>query len=559
MSGQIWKNITRAANGFYACLLLALVIMTSAAAWGYPSVCNVMHVFLESYFLMTIAANVLALGQYAIWGEGAPGCWERASMLALEILPIPVNSIFELAFWSLRTSWERPSDFGARSLSAFSCVSGLLMLVATANLIAIALLEKFRNFDIEDALLAAASEAQGRGDAYVMPFHIRLFYSAWFLPAFALASLAGSLSSLVLATEYGFLQRLALSIFSFALFFVPSAVAFWKTRGYIHYMMKMNDTGGDELRSQAAQIDISVRTSLATGDLRVLSCAWLLKNMYGSLVKRFQDMPEEAFVPPDQAADMHDKGNVFVLSYGWLQPGMPDPYGMYLNAVLIFLQSLTSSKVASSCLFWDFLCLPQWPRDPQEDDRFGRLLDLMGNLYGSLWKTTVLQHQQIPPKPHDAHDDSGNSMYNAHPYFGRGWCIFEDGASRLAAGRRHELNMQVQPKLIDISQGVPQIQSIIDPPRIADLESRLMSGRFTGKGDRDKVAAMLCRYSTSLQIAEQDDDVEIVARRHSHRLSQLFAAPTKIAAHRHSHRRSQLVAAPSSPRDIQLVVRTQRD
>ena len=76
-------------------------------------------------------------------------------------------------------------------------------------------------------------------------------------------------------------------------------------------------------------IDASIQEVLISGELRLLSCSWLLANMADRLISRFQDMPAEAFVSRTDAADMHWNGLVFIFSYGWLSPGMPDPHGAY--------------------------------------------------------------------------------------------------------------------------------------------------------------------------------------------------------------------------------------
>ena len=62
----------------------------------------------------------------------------------------------------------------------------------------------------------------------------------------------------------------------------------------------------------AALIDGSVEEVLSSGELRLLSCSWLLANMAGRIIARFQDMPREAFVSTEAAVEMHQKGNVFV-------------------------------------------------------------------------------------------------------------------------------------------------------------------------------------------------------------------------------------------------------
>ena len=118
--------------------------------------------------------------------------------------------------------------------------------------------------------------------------------------------------------------------------------------------------------------------------------------------------------------------------------------------MLAFLRTLSADELQSSCLFWDFPCLPQVPRTQGEELVFQKLLGLMGNLYGSIWRTTVLQHLQIPQKP------DGVTIYNDREFIKRGWCVFEDGATRFAAAYRemkHQWQRERRPKAIDISGG----------------------------------------------------------------------------------------------------------
>ena len=46
-----------------------------------------------------------------------------------------------------------------------------------------------------------------------------------------------------------------------------------------------------------------------------------------------------------------------------------------------------------------FSSLPQRPRSPAEDVRFGHALEVMGDLYASAIGTTVLQIKEIPDRP----------------------------------------------------------------------------------------------------------------------------------------------------------------
>merc|ERR1711988_154295 len=91
-------------------------------------------------------------------------------------------------------------------------------------------------------------------------------------------------------------------------------------------------------------IDSSVRDLLAQGKVRLLSVGWLVANRQTPEpppLSRRQDLPERAFVAPDEAVRLHDRGMVFVLSYRWLTAFHPDPLGATLS---LLLQAFESSE-----------------------------------------------------------------------------------------------------------------------------------------------------------------------------------------------------------------------
>ena len=78
---------------------------------------------------------------------------------------------------------------------------------------------------------------------------------------------------------------------------------------------------------------------------------------------RCQDMPPEAFLPPERAADLFKSGRrgVRVASYCWRSPGVPDPDGRTLAKIRGHLRV---EKGGDRGLFVDVACLPQafaWP------------------------------------------------------------------------------------------------------------------------------------------------------------------------------------------------------
>lgn len=213
--------------------------------------------------------------------------------------------------------------------------------------------------------------------------------------------------------------------------------------------------------------DRVVQALLDDGTVRLLSCEWLRTCPY-PVLRRCQNLPEEAFLPPDVAARLYRRRDrsVAVLSYCWTDPRHPDMEARNLRKVKAFLRVATSYKG----IFWDYCCLPQddWiddgpqgddglqgddstsatlagqqlnasnanrrfsnvrrqfsnvpkKRTPEEDERFYRGICAMGHLYGSFHCTAVLQLKAEP--------NSGERQYETS-----GWCLFEQGTSQLIVG-----------------------------------------------------------------------------------------------------------------------------
>jgi hypothetical protein len=72
---------------------------------------------------------------------------------------------------------------------------------------------------------------------------------------------------------------------------------------------------------------------------------------------RCQDMPPEAFLSPERAADLYARGRrgVYVPSWCWRMPDMPDPDGRTLDK----MRSYLNGKDGEYGLFVDVACLPQ--------------------------------------------------------------------------------------------------------------------------------------------------------------------------------------------------------
>jgi hypothetical protein len=171
---------------------------------------------------------------------------------------------------------------------------------------------------------------------------------------------------------------------------------------------------GDFLLWAEKQIDDPIRERLADGSIRLLSCAWLLsahsdkylgRTASGEVImRRRQELPEEAFVTNEEAVAWFDRADrsVLALSYRWLTAAHPDPLGTALEAMRRFLRS--EADLSKCALFWDFASLPQkdtagGPRTAEDTDIFKRGLQGMGYFYASMCGTAIVQLKDIPPRP----------------------------------------------------------------------------------------------------------------------------------------------------------------
>ena len=165
------------------------------------------------------------------------------------------------------------------------------------------------------------------------------------------------------------------------------------------------------------QIDARLRRRLGDGTIRLLRCSWLLSPdadaclgrdavSAAPIMRSHQELiraaGDDAFFSPEEAVALLDRRNrsILVLSYRWLTAVHPEPTGTTTDAVRRFLQTMTSDDIARCGLFWDFVSIPQKPRNGSgEQERFDAALGVMGCLYASMTATTVLQLRRIPPRP----------------------------------------------------------------------------------------------------------------------------------------------------------------
>ena len=105
----------------------------------------------------------------------------------------------------------------------------------------------------------------------------------------------------------------------------------------------------DILLAAIEPIDKPLREKLADGTIRLLRSEWLA-SWDGAIMLRRQDLPEEAFVPVEEAVAMLERGDrtVLVVSHSWQHPDHPDPLGITLDAARRYVLTQGGQNCASS-------------------------------------------------------------------------------------------------------------------------------------------------------------------------------------------------------------------
>ena len=155
------------------------------------------------------------------------------------------------------------------------------------------------------------------------------------------------------------------------------------------------------------QLDDRVEQALRAGTIKLLSADFIRMGFLmrmkprAALEKLEKEEGKRCFLPAYEAADILAKGAraVCCLSYPWLTPMSPDPYGSMLSHAKSFLRSREGAHVQG--LYWDWACVPQLPRTPEEQTVFTSAVSLMGELYASPMGTCVLRQLHTPPRPEE--------------------------------------------------------------------------------------------------------------------------------------------------------------
>jgi hypothetical protein len=161
-----------------------------------------------------------------------------------------------------------------------------------------------------------------------------------------------------------------------------------------------------KLRQALTELDMIVIQVLMCGAIRLLCVKWLLMQPANFMMPNRQALEkiERSGASPspllsgEEAVALVERGDrsIGALTYGWLSPGDPDPAG---SRIRVLRRAL--ARLAIKALFWDFGSLYQAPRTPEQSASFNLALKggAMNQLYASILATTVLQIEEIPPRP----------------------------------------------------------------------------------------------------------------------------------------------------------------
>ena len=157
----------------------------------------------------------------------------------------------------------------------------------------------------------------------------------------------------------------------------------------------------------SGKLDDRVEKALREGTIKLLSAdfirmGFLMRMPPRQALERLeQEEGKRIFLPTSESATILGLGSraVCCLSYPWLTPTSPDPYGSMLSHAKTFLRSREGAHVQG--LYWDWACVPQLPRTSEEQATFASAVSLMGELYASPLGTCVLRQLYTPPRPEE--------------------------------------------------------------------------------------------------------------------------------------------------------------
>jgi hypothetical protein len=163
-----------------------------------------------------------------------------------------------------------------------------------------------------------------------------------------------------------------------------------------------------KLPKALSELDAILIEVLLTGAIRLLRVEWLMKQPDNFKMQNRQALEEleksgvspSPLLSPQEAVALVERGDrsIGALTYGWLMSGDPDPAG---SRVRVLRRALMGMVIRIEAVFWDFGSLYQNPRSPEQEKTFEIALKggAMNQLYASILASTVLQIEEIPPRP----------------------------------------------------------------------------------------------------------------------------------------------------------------
>jgi hypothetical protein len=163
-----------------------------------------------------------------------------------------------------------------------------------------------------------------------------------------------------------------------------------------------------KLPKALSELDAILIKVLLSGAIRLLRVEWLMKQLDNFKMPNRQALEEleksgvspSPLLSPPEAVALVKRGDrsIGALTYGWLSPGDPDPKG---SRIRVLRRALMGMVIRIEAVFWDFGSLYQNPRSPEQEKTFEIALKggAMNQLYASILASTVLQIEEIPPRP----------------------------------------------------------------------------------------------------------------------------------------------------------------
>jgi len=142
-------------------------------------------------------------------------------------------------------------------------------------------------------------------------------------------------------------------------------VCFKTNEGYIFFNQ------GDEIDQKYFEYPYIASSEL---NIPLIKASEFVKKSFE--VVKFQDQSENVF------SNFDDFEIVVSVSHKWLTEQHPDPEGKQLIEIQNYVKNqLNGKELRKIGIFYDFICLPQYPRSEKEEKQFNKSLNRMNQLY----------------------------------------------------------------------------------------------------------------------------------------------------------------------------------